>query len=218
MINIKIDNELKEKSPNIKLGVIKYKAVVKKSSKELEDKLEDLVVRLQEKYSIEDILKIQSIKDIRDSYKILGKDPSRYRVSSEALLRRILQGKGIYKVNNIVDVNNLVSLTCLFPVGSYNIDNIDEFILFRVGKENEKYKGIGKGSVNLTNMPVFADKNGAFGSPTSDSEKTMITDEAENLLMIIISFSEQDLKADVEDAVHKLKKYVNAKDIEYTIV
>ena len=34
MINIKIDNELKEKSPNIKLGVIKYKAVVKKSSKE----------------------------------------------------------------------------------------------------------------------------------------------------------------------------------------
>ena len=196
MINIKIDNELKEKSPNIKLGVIKYKAVVKKSSKELEDKLEDLVVRLQEKYSIEDILKIQSIKDIRDSYKILGKDPSRYRVSSEALLRRILQGKGIYKVNNIVDVNNLVSLTCLFPVGSYNIDNIDEFILFRVGKENEKYKGIGKG----------------------DSEKTRITEEAENLLMIIISFSEQDLKADVEDAVDKLKKYVNAKDIEYTIV
>ena len=46
----------------------------------------------------------------------------------------------------------------------------------------------------------------------------MITDEAENLLMIIISFSEQDLKADVEDAVDKLKKYVNAKDIEYTIV
>lgn len=87
-----------------------------------------------------------------------------------------------------------------------------------MGKENEKYKGIGKGSVNLTNMPVFADKNGAFGSPTSDSEKTMITDEAENLLMIIISFSEQDLKADVEDAVDKLKKYVNAKDIEYTIV
>lgn len=218
MINIIIDNELKEKNPNVKLGVIKYKAVVKESSEELEKELEKLGDKLQEKYSIEDILKIKSIKDIRVSYKILGKDPSRYRVSSEALLRRIVQGKGIYKVNNIVDINNLVSLICLFPVGSYNIDNIDEFILFRVGQENESYKGIGKGSVNLTNMPVFADKNGAFGSPTSDSEKAMITDEAENILMIIISFSEEDIKEDVKNAVAKLKKYVDAKDIEYTIV
>lgn len=218
MIEVKINNELREKCKDVKLGVIKYKAKVKESSEQLNSELNNLCINLQEKYSIEDVLKIRSIQDIRAVYKSLGKDPSRYRVSSEALLRRVLQGKGIYRVNNIVDVNNLISLTYLLPMGSYNLDKVNEFILFRAGEEGEEYKGIGKGSVNLTSMPVLVDNAGVFGSPTSDSDRTMVTEGAENLLMIMISFSEEDIKEKVDEVIIMLKKYVDATDIEYNII
>lgn len=218
MIEVKIDNELKEKFRNIKLGVIQYKALVKESSRDLSNELDELCVKLQERFSVNDILKIQSIQDIRLAYKSLGKDPSRYRVSSEALIRRILQGKGIYKVNNIVDVNNLISLKYLLPMGSYNLDEVNKYIIFRVGEENEEYKGIGKGNVNLSNMPIFSDHKGAFGSPTSDSDRTMITNIAKNLLMIMISFSEEDIKEKLVEAVSILERYVNATEIEYSII
>lgn len=218
MINVKIDNDLKGKFNNIKLGVIQYKALVQESLKELSDKLDGLCVELQQKFSIEDILKIQSIQDIRGAYKLFGKDPSRYRVSSEALLRRILQGKGMYKVNNIVDVNNLVSLKYLLPMGSYDLDKVNDYIIFRIGKESEEYKGIGKDNINLLNMPIFSDDKGAFGSPTSDSNRTMITDDSENLLMIMISFSQEDIEGKLVEVIEILKKYVNATEIEYSIV
>lgn len=218
MIEVKIDSELKEKFGNIKLGVIQYKALVKESPRDLSNELDELCVKLQARFSVNDILKIESIQDIRLAYKSLGKDPSRYRVSSEALIRRILQGKGIYKVNNIVDVNNLISLRYILPMGSYNLDEINKYIVFRVGEENEEYKGIGKGNVNLSNMPIFSDDKGAFGSPTSDSDRTMITDTSKNLLMIMISFSEEDIKEELVEAVSILERYVNATEIEYSII
>ncbi|CEN78609.1 phenylalanine--tRNA ligase beta subunit-related protein [Paraclostridium sordellii] len=79
---------------------------------------------LNKKITLEDIASLPRIKDVREIYKKLGKAPSKYRVSSEALIRRILQKKGIYKINNIVEINNLISLKSGFSVGSYNIKSI----------------------------------------------------------------------------------------------
>ena len=63
----------------------------------------------------EQINTIPQITAMRSVYKALGKDPSRYRGSAEALLRRVLSGKGLYQINSVVDINNLVSLESLNP-------------------------------------------------------------------------------------------------------
>ncbi len=82
---------------------------------------------------LESLGSIQQISVMKDAYKNLGKDPSRYRGSAEALLRRVLGGKGIYKINTVVDINNLVSLKTFHPVGSYDLEKIEAPLTFRAG-------------------------------------------------------------------------------------
>ncbi len=110
-------------------------------------------------------------------------------MSPEALIRRILQGKGLYQVNNIVDFNNLISIRSLLSVRSYDMDRICGDITFRIGKAGETFKGIRKDTINLAGLPVFSDDSGQFGSPTHDSERTMITENSHRIMTKILSFS-----------------------------
>lgn len=143
-------------------------------------------------YGLKDIHDIKTIRDSRLFYKNIGQDPSRYRVSSEALYRRIVTGKGLYFINNVVEINNIISLKSGFSVGCYDLDKIEGPVVFRIGNRNEQYKGIGKDVFSVQKLPVFSDSKGAFGSPTSDSMRTMITQQTRNIMLVIISFSGQD--------------------------
>jgi DNA/RNA-binding domain of Phe-tRNA-synthetase-like protein len=118
-----------------------------------------------------------------------GKDPARYRGSAEALLRRIIAGKGLPRINAVVDIINLVSVESRLPIGLYDLAHVQGDIVFRAGSAGETYKGIGKYDLNLEGLPVFCDALGPHGSPTSDSERTMVTSETKNVLAVIISFS-----------------------------
>lgn len=218
MKKITISNELLKICPNIQLGCIQYSADVEKGSKELWKEIDKVIKKLEKSMTVEDIAKEKNVKDSRELYKKIGKDPHRYRISSEALLRRILQGKGLYKINNIVDANNLVSINSKLSVGSYDIDKLGEELTFRIGKKEETYKGIGKDTVNTENLPVFSDEFGAYGSPTSDSEKAMITNETKNILTVLIAFSDEaNLEYHINNAIEILKNYVGAQNIEFYI-
>ena len=155
----------------------------------------------------------------RKAYKSFGKDPGRYRVSSEALLRRIKQNKGLYKINTVVDTNNLISVESGFSVGSYDLEQINGDITFKIGMAGESYKGIGKDSVNIENMPVLCDSDGPFGSPTSDSEKAMIKNSSKSIITIIYIFSEYNcIDTLINKAEKYIKQYVDAKNVETFIV
>ena len=175
-MRIAIDNSVKEKVESIRLGCLVYDVDVKEKNEELWKKLDDEVFpQLISAIAEKGISGIENVSLSKKAYKSLGKDPNRYRVSSEALYRRIKQGKGLYQINTVVDVNNLISLETGFSVGSYDLKNIKGDIILRKGTEEENYKGIGKDDINIENLPVLADSEGAFGSPTSDSTKAMVT-------------------------------------------
>ena len=143
----------------------------------------------------------------------------RYRGSAEALLRRILSGKSLYRINTVVDINNLVSLRTSHPVGSYDLQNLGSDILFRIGLAGESYKGIGKDIINITDLPVFADASGPFGSPTSDSQRAMIRPETKKVLMIIISFTgRSDLDRSLDYAGRLLHDYAASENTEVVVV
>lgn len=219
MIDISISEELKKICPQVRLGCIQAKVKVEDGSEYLWQVINDYCDELGKSIKLEDLSSLERINDGREAYKKLGKAPSKYRLSSEALLRRVLQGKGMYKVNNIVDINNLVSMRTKFPVGSYNTDNILQPVCLRAGKAGAHYKGIGKESINIENLPVLDDSEGSFGSPTSDSERAMITDAAKNILMCIYSFSgETGLNENLEYGKMLLEKYAQGEEIEMWIV
>ena len=118
MKKIKIDEDLLKVCPNIQLGCIQYNADVEKGNKELWKVISDRVKNIEKNMTLDDIAREKNISDSRELYKKIGKDPHRYRISSEALIRRILQGKGLYKINNVVDANNLISINSKLSVGS----------------------------------------------------------------------------------------------------
>ncbi len=193
------------KSPSKKNidATIKYKTVSKE---------------IKETIKFDEVIKLKNILPSRNAYKKLGKDPSRYRLSSESLVKRVVKGNDLYIVNNIVDINNLISLHTCYSVGTYDLDKVKGSITFTVGEENERYDGIGRGSINLENLPVFEDEDGKFGSTTSDSIKAMITNDTTHILMNIIAFEEdENLERYIEYSKKLLERFADATIIDTKI-
>ena len=123
------------------------------------------------------------------------------------------------RINNVVDVINLVSAESRLPVGLYDLAHVQGDILFRAGRAGETYKGIGKYDLNLEGLPVFCDEVGPHGSPTSDSERTMVTLATRQVIAIIISFSGADtLPRWGQQMMEVLQKYASAKNIQLEIM
>jgi len=213
---LEIDRELKQQCPGLKVACVHGSVEVAKSSQELLDFLNKRAGELRAQGG--EPSAYPEIAATRAAYKALGKEPSRYRNSAEALLRRITSGKGLYFINNLVDINNLVSLESLMPVGTYDLSRIAPPIVFREGKSGESYKGIGKDVLNIADLPVFADKDGPFGSPTSDSERAMITEPTTSFAMMIISFSgKADLAAWSSRAMELLEGHASGSGLTFEI-
>ena len=137
----------------------------------------------------------------RELYRRLGKDPSRYRGSPEALLRRARSGKALYRIHNVVDVINLVSLRTLLPIGLYDAAKLRPPLVLRRGATGEAYDGIGKEQLNLDGLPVLVDAEGPFGSPTSDSRRTMVTEATAEVLAVVFGVTG---RAELEPAMEML--------------
>lgn len=188
MINVAIAGELKAKCPRAALGCVQAAVTTSASPDELGALLRACEERFAKSLDGRAVLEAPAILATRAGYKTLGKDPARYRGSSEALLRRLIAGKGLPRINNVVDVINLVSVESRLPIGLYDLAHVEGAIEFRAGRTGETYKGIGKYDLNLEGLPLFADARGPHGSATSDSERTMVTEATTQVLAILVSF------------------------------
>src|SRR5256885_7834857 len=165
------------------------------------------------------VLESVQVETTRKAYKALGKDPARYRNSAEALLRRVVAGKGLPEINAVVDVINLVSVESRLPVGLYDLGHVVGDIVFRAGREGETYKGIGKYDLNLEGLPLFADTVGPHGSATSDSERTMVTAATKQVLAVIILFSRPGgLRRRAQRMSDPLKQHAAAQDVTIRVI
>jgi DNA/RNA-binding domain of Phe-tRNA-synthetase-like protein len=188
-MNITIDAGLKKKCPRTALGCVTARVEPGPSPVALLGEMNQRELEIQELPFPRGVLESPEIESVRKAYKALGKDPARYRGSAEALLRRIVAGKGFPQINGVVDIINLISVESRLPVGLYDLAHVTGDIVFRAGRAGETYKGIGKYDLNLEGLPVFADTAGPHGSATSDSERTMVTAQTKEILAVIISFA-----------------------------
>lgn len=214
MTTISILKELKEKVPGIKLSCIECDVFVLETSDLLWDEIRKKTKELSANLKTEQISKIPAIAASRKAYKACGKDPARYRLSAEALLRRVVKQKALYQVNNVVDVLNFISVNTGFSIGGYDSDKISGKVSFEIGTAADPYEGIGRGRLNIEFLPTFKDKNGAFGTPTSDSERTAVSQDTNRFLMVIIDFGGGDLKAAKKLATEYLERYAFAKNFK----
>lgn len=215
MVDIRITPELKQACPDIRLGIIDTDIRYEKENSELWDEIEQVAEQIKNSLNRNQIVDLPVIRDTRKAYLALGKEPARYRCSAEALLRRVVQGKEIYRINSAVDIINLISLLFHFSIGCYDSDKLGEPIEFDIGKEKESYQAIGRGTMNIAHLPVFRDNIGAFGSPTSDSERTMITAKTKRVLIAIIDFKSNSILPDaMEKTICCLRQYADTKNLQ----
>jgi DNA/RNA-binding domain of Phe-tRNA-synthetase-like protein len=192
----------------VKLGILEIEGVsVATSAGALSGEILHLCEQIYRSVTVDQVSECDSVRAVRAMFRAWGIDPARYRPSSEALLRRIAQGKGLYRISNVVDVGNLGSLETGWPYGIYNRALISPPVVFRAGQASETYEGIGKQTWHLAGRPVLADENGAFGSPISDSTRTMVTDAAHDFLAVIYAPANAAASA-IESALQKLSERI----------
>ena len=168
---------------------------------------------------LEEVNKWAPIKATRTAYKRLGKDPNRYRPSAEALRRRILRELPLYRIDTLVDLINLVSIRTGYSIGGFDADKIEGALTLGVGREGERYEGIGRGLLNIAGLPVYRDQVGGIGTPTSDEERTKISLETTSLLMIINGYSgSEGLKEAGDYALDLLRRYASAENVEVSVI
>lgn len=157
--------------------------------------IEALGRRIQETYGGLSAGQVPGVEEARRLYRSVGMDPTKHRPSSEALLRRLIKSKSLYRIHPLVDLFNLASLEALLPVGLYDTSKIaGQRVEVRLGEAGAGFDGIRKDRVNVEGRLCISDAIGPFGSPTSDSLRTCIEGNVPAILAVFFAPSEGDLQ------------------------
>lgn len=213
---ITVSEEIKERCPNYH-GAAVFAAVENTAYSEgLWQEIAAFAQALQATETTDSIKNQPAIEATRQAYRACGKDPSRYRPSAEALRRRLLRGIDLYRIDTLVDLINLVSLKTGYSIGGFDADKIaGEALELGIGRADEPFEGIGRGVLNIEGLPVYRDREGGIGTPTSDHERTKMGLETRHILAIINGYSGADgLQEAAELTLELLKKYAGASEGE----
>ena len=216
-MNLTINSDIKELIPSF--SVIAYEVTFDDdfnalTKSELVDKyLEKMYLEYPSLYNYELITQIPKLKNTRDGYKKMGKDPSHTRPACEALLRRIVKGNKLYRLGDVIDVGNILSVLTLRSVCVVDLDKIVGDVIIRLGTKEDIYEGINRGLINVINIPVYTDNVGPFGCPTSDTLRTCVTNTTKKVLVMIICFDESEKDVDEKSLINLYQTLTKVKNI-----
>ncbi len=219
MKNIKIEDSFRKVIPTVRLGVMQGKVIFEKKNEDLWLEINNYTNSLFLEMTKEEIKLIPRISDSRLAYKKLGKKSSDgYDISSEALLKRVFSGKNLFNINNIVDTSQLLSIMSRLSIGIYDLDKIEGDITFKIGSNEDTYKSLGKGMLKSEKLPILVDQTGGFGSPTSDSVRTCISENTKRVIMIMMVFSVINLDNILTISKNYYKRYANLLEGQIDII
>jgi DNA/RNA-binding domain of Phe-tRNA-synthetase-like protein len=215
-----VSEEIEQVCPEFVGACVEATVVNSPYSETLWQDIDGFCNKFREELTTESLKEIASIAATRRVYKACGKDPSRYRPASEALIRRILQGKGLYQLNTLVDLVNLASIAFGYSIGGFDAEKFEgNTLTLGIGREGEPYEGIGRGMINIQGLPVYRDAKGGVGTPTSDNERTKISEQTSRLLVLINGYdgNEQRVRQNAEYIQDLLRKHCQSNGGTYYI-
>lgn len=185
-MNVIVSHEIAEVCPVFVGACVDAQVENTAYCEELWDEIHQIEERFRRELTTESLKELTSIAATRAIYKKCGKDPSRYRPASEALIRRVLQDKELYQIDTLVDLINLASMVYGYSIGGFDASKfVGDTLTLGIGREGEPYEGIGRGMLNIAGLPVYRDAVGGVGTPTSDNERTKITMSTHHLVVLI---------------------------------
>lgn len=212
-MNIEVSQEIFTICPQFVGAMVEAQVVNSSRSEMLWQEVERMAKHFRSTLTVNSLKEVSGIAATREVYRACGKDPSRYRPSAEALIRRLLQGKSLYQVDTLVDLINVASMAYGYSIGGFDADRIvGHRLVLGVGREGEPYEGIGRGIINIAGLPVYRDAEGGIGTPTSDHERTKITLSTTRLLVLINGYDgrEEQVRATAERVQQLLRSYASS--------
>ena len=219
-MNIVVSKEIESVCPSFVGACVEAQVVNSEYCQPLWDEINALGERFRQTLTTQTLKELSGIAATRRVYRACGKDPSRYRPASEALIRRQLTGKSLYQIDTLVDLVNLASIAYGYSIGGFDADKFEgDTLTLGVGRAGEPYEGIGRGTINIEGLPVYRDAVGGVGTPTSDHERTKIDDNTTHLVVLINGYDgcEADVRANAEYILQLARDYCDGTDGSYYI-
>lgn len=212
-MNIVVSSEIQTVCPEFIGACVEANVSNSPYCQPLWDEIDAMGNKYRSTLTTESLKQLSGIAATRRVYRACGKDPSRYRPASEALIRRQLTNKSLYQIDTLVDLTNLASIAYGYSIGGFDADKFDgDTLTLGIGRAGEPYEGISRGMINIEGLPVYRDAIGGVGTPTSDNERTKITLETTHLVVLINGYdgNETNVKANAEYIQELLRKYCNS--------
>ena len=212
-MNIVVSSEIQAVCPEFIGACVEANVSNSPYCQPLWDEIDAMGNKYRSTLTTESLKQLSGIAATRRVYRACGKDPSRYRPASEALIRRQLTNKSLYQIDTLVDLTNLASIAYGYSIGGFDADKFHgDTLTLGIGRAGEPYEGISRGMINIEGLPVYRDAIGGVGTPTSDNERTKITLETTHLVILINGYdgNEANVKANAEYIQELLRKYCNS--------
>lgn len=219
-MNVLVSKEIEQVCPGFVGACVEADVVNTPYSEGLWAEIRALGEEYKATLTTESLKELSGIAATRRVYKACGKDPSRYRPASEALIRRLLQGKELYQIDTLVDLINLASIRFGYSIGGFDASKfVGDTLTLGVGRAGEPYEGIGRGMLNIEGLPVYRDAEGGVGTPTSDHERTKITLETRRLLVLINGYdgNEERVRQNAEFILDLVRRFCQTTNGSYSI-
>ena len=219
-MKIIVSDEIESVCPDFVGACLEAKVVNSKYCQPLWDEIHALGEKFKATLTTESLKEISGIAATRRVYRACGKDPSRYRPAAEALIRRMLKDKELYQIDTLVDLVNLASIAYGYSIGGFDADKFEgDTLTLGIGKAGEPYEGIGRGMINIEGLPVYRDRKGGVGTPTSDNERTKMAIDTTHLVVLINGYdgNEEQVKANAEYIQTLIRKYCQSDGGSYFI-
>ncbi len=186
---MRIDLKVREMFPDLNVLTVSIRGLtVEEKSQTLEEFKKEFMMQIRSRYTLETLKDVPELRSYRDFFWKIGIDPTKIRPASEALIRRIIQGKPLPTINTLVDSYNLASMESRIALAAFDSFLISPDLVLRFAEKGEKFIGIGMETpVTLEgNELVIESANELIALyPYRDAHLSRITIFTENAFIVV---------------------------------
>ena len=142
-----------------------------------------VVEQVRREMQLETLSTHPTLAGLRKLFKAAGCDPTRYRASSEALLRRLLKGEEMPVISPLVDLNNCLSASLAVPCCVMAEETVSPPYVFRAGRPGESYESL-RGPFNLEGKPLLVDAHGPCDAPITGNSRVKVTPDTKRAWLV----------------------------------
>lgn len=188
-MDVRIDSRLKARFPELMVLTCEVRGVrVERLSVGLEKFKEELMEEVRKRYDLESLKGLPVFRAYRDFFWRVGVDPTKNRPAAEALIRRVLGGRSIPRINTLVDAYNLASVKTEIALAAFDADKLEGGLLMWFAERGEEFLGIGMEKPMLLRGGEIVVSDGeklVAIYPYRDADDTKVTEKTKNVMLLV---------------------------------